>query len=84
MTLSIKDPATENSVRDLAAATGETVEIAIRRAAEERLQRLRQEPMNHGLAADILAIGTRCAALPDRDSRSAEDILGYDDRGLPT
>jgi antitoxin VapB len=31
----------------------------------------------------ILALGKRCAALPELDARSAEAILGYDDNGLP-
>jgi hypothetical protein len=34
MPLNIKDPATEKSVRELAALTGETVTTAVRRAAE--------------------------------------------------
>jgi len=28
-----------------------------------------------------MAIGRRCSALPDLDSRSADDILGYDGIG---
>jgi hypothetical protein len=35
MPLNIKDPATEKSVRELAAVTGETVTAAVRRAAED-------------------------------------------------
>jgi hypothetical protein len=37
MPLRIKDPATEKSVGELVALTGETVTTAVRRAAEERL-----------------------------------------------
>ena len=83
MALNIKDPATEKFVRELAAATGESVTAAVRRAAEERLQRLRRPPAGRSLAAEILEIGRRCAALPDLDTRTADKILGYDDRGLP-
>jgi antitoxin VapB len=36
-----------------------------------------------GLAEELRAIGERCAALPVRDSRSADQILDYDDDGLP-
>ena len=32
---------------------------------------------------ELLAIGRRCAALPDLDTRSTEEILGYDELGLP-
>jgi antitoxin VapB len=31
----------------------------------------------------LLQIGRRCAALPELDSRSAEEIIGYDEHGLP-
>ena len=83
MGLSIKDPVTEKSVRELAALAGESVTAAVRRAAEERLQRLRRERRRGSLAAEILEIGRRCASLPDMDARSADEILGYDEHGLP-
>jgi antitoxin VapB len=84
MALNIKDAATEKSVRELAAATGETVTTAVRRAAEERLERVRRDHTARRLADDILEIGRRCAALPDLDTRTADEILGYDEWGLPS
>ena len=83
MALNIKDAATEKSVRELAALTGETVTTAVRRAAEERLRRLRRERGGRSLAAELLEIGKRCAALPDLDTRTADEIVGYDEHGLP-
>jgi antitoxin VapB len=83
MPLNIKDRATEKSVRELAALTGETVTTAVHRAAEERLQRVRQSRAGRSVAAQILEIGRRCASLPDLDTRSADEILGYDEHGLP-
>jgi antitoxin VapB len=83
MALNIKDPATEKFVRELAAAAGESVTTAVRRAAEERLQRVRLRRGGRSLAVEILEIGKRCAALPDVDIRSADEILGYDEHGLP-
>jgi antitoxin VapB len=82
MPLNIKDPATERSVRELASLTGESVTTAVRRAAEERLQRVRGRG-GRSLAQEMLEIGRRCAALPDLDGRSAEEIIGYDEHGLP-
>ena len=82
MALNIKDPATEKSVRELAALTGETVTAAIRRAAEERLQRVRRQRTGRRLADEILEIGQRCAALPDQDLRTSDEIIGYDEHGL--
>ncbi len=84
MPLNIKDRATEQSVRELAGLTGETVTTAVRRAAEERLQRVRRARAGGNLAAELLAIGRRCAALPDLDQRTPDEILGYDAQGLPS
>ena len=56
MPLNIKDRATEQSVRELAVLTGETVTTAVRRAAEERLQRVRRARAGASLAAELLEI----------------------------
>ena len=84
MPLNIKSQAAEDAVRALAALTGESVTIAVQRAAEERLSRLRRRKPQGNLAAELLDIGRRCAALPDLDTRTPEEILGYDDHGLPS
>jgi antitoxin VapB len=84
MALSIKDPATEKTVRELAALTGETVTTAVKRAAEERLQRVRRHRQGRSLVGEIMQIGRHCASLPDFDGRSADEILGYDENGLPS
>jgi antitoxin VapB len=49
----------------------------------ERLAR--QEGRGHApaLADEIMAIARRCAALPDSDIRSREEINGYDEHGVP-
>lgn len=83
MPLNIKDPTTEKYVRELAATTGEGVTLAVRKAAQERLQRVLRQRTGRRLAAELMEIGQRCAAMPDLDIRSAEDILGYDEHGLP-
>ncbi len=83
MALNIKDPATDRLVRELALLTGEGVTAAVRIAAEERLQRVRSRKSARDLAAELLEIGAHCAALPELDSRSADEIIGYDENGLP-
>jgi antitoxin VapB len=83
MPLSLKDPETDRLARQVAALTGETLTEAIRTALAERLARQqRQRGTAPGLANQLMAIGARCAELPDLDTRSPEDILGYDDAGL--
>ena len=82
MAISIKDPETDRLARTLAAATGESLTTAIRRALEERLEREAQRS-RRGIAAEIRRIQERLARLPVLDPRPAEEILGYDDHGLP-
>jgi antitoxin VapB len=87
MALYIKNPNVEKSVRRLARLTGETLTEATERAIEERLERLRPSQLpGHGatqLEKDLLRIAHQCAALPDLDTRTADEILGYDAEGLP-
>ena len=84
MSLNIKDPTTDRVVRELAALTGEGVTVAVRKSVEERLHRLRSRKAGRDLAAELLEIGAHCASLPKLDHRSADEILGYDENGLPS
>lgn len=82
MPLSIKDPEADRLAREVARATGETLTTAIVQSLRERLVRLRRARAPR-LAEEILTIGRHCAALPVQDVRSAENIVDYDDNGLP-
>jgi len=83
MPLNVKEPEAERLARELAERTGETITEAVIKALRERLTREECRESVPDLKEEILAIGRRCAALPDRDTRSADEILGYDERGLP-
>ncbi|RJF78628.1 type II toxin-antitoxin system VapB family antitoxin [Rhodopseudomonas palustris] len=83
MALSIKDPETERLARHLAEATGETITQATKRALEERLRRVGGASRRAGLLEDMASIRQRWSAMPIRDDRTPEEILGYDDQGLP-
>ena len=83
MVLSIKDSEADRLARELARETGETITQAVSAALKERLLRLRRRHRGRRLADELDEIAKRCAALPVLDSRSAEEILGYDERGLP-
>lgn len=83
MALSIKDPETERLAKVLADKTGETITLATRRALEDRLRRLGSAAGKEVLLEELAASRKRWAALPVLDNRSAEDILGYDENGLP-
>ncbi len=67
----------------MAKLAGETKTQAVTRALQDRLARLRRERAGRRLADDLDEIARHCARLPVRDPRSAEEILGYDDNGLP-
>lgn len=80
--LSIKSPETEALAREVAALTGESLTAAITNALRERLDQLRQKG-EQSLAEQLDDIALRCAALPDLDTRPPEDIIGYDEHGIP-
>jgi antitoxin VapB len=85
MALSLKDKETDRLAREVAALTGETLTDTIRIALSERLERERlRRAQPTDLAARFRAIGEHCAALPDLDTRSPDDIVGYDEHGLWT
>ena len=85
MALSISDPETDRLERELAALTGESMTKAIRTALEERLARAkrRREAEIARKRARIDAIVERFSKLPVLDDRSPDEIIGYDENGLP-
>lgn len=83
MALNIKDPETDRLARTLAAATGETITDAVANALRERLDRVRGHGGGPDLAAVIEQIARRCSTLPVLDDRTPDEILGYDEFGVP-
>lgn len=83
MPLNINDAETNRLARELAAATGESLTTAVAVALGERLDRVTAPTRGRDLVAELDAIAVRCAALPLLDDRPEDEILGYDERGLP-
>lgn len=83
MALSLKDPEADRLAREVAERTGETLTGAIVVALRERLARLRGRGRRRPLRDELREIGKRCASLPTLDHRPDDEILGYDERGLP-
>jgi antitoxin VapB len=83
MPMSIRNPRTEALAREVSELTGETLTEAVTEALAERLERLRGRRTPADLCQEILAISGRCRALPDVDLRSPDEILGYDEHGVP-
>ena len=83
MALNIRNRNTEALAETLARLTGETKTQAVTRALQDRLDRVRRQRSGRSLAQELDDIALHCASLPVLDDRSDEEILGYDDRGLP-
>jgi antitoxin VapB len=91
MGLNIKSPTAEKAIRDLAAATGESLTEAVEKAAIERLARVKPairpaqtaeefmaaiRPLQEAIAAERRARG---------DTRTMRELMDelYDENGLP-
>lgn len=81
MALSIKTPEADELARELAELTHESLSQAVTTALRQRLERL-SEPSE--------LISRRVRRLRDEyaaqivDHRTSEEIIGYDEHGLPT
>jgi len=83
MALSIKSIEVERMAREISSKTGESLTGAIQKALEERLERLKQARRQQILKGQLEEILQRVDRLPILDSRSPDEILGYDEHGLP-
>jgi antitoxin VapB len=84
MALSLKDAETDRLAREVARLTGESLTEAVRNALAQRLARERRRRGHPGqrLSDRLNEIAMHCAALPDFDARSPDEIIGYDESGL--
>ncbi len=83
MPLNIKHREADALARELSRRTGETITQAVINALRERLEREKRQPQRAPLSSELAAIRQRCSRLPVLDNRSADEILGYNDHGLP-
>ena len=86
MNLVIKSDEAQKLATKLAEASGESVDQVVTEALREKAYReLRSPPADRaGIADKLMELGRRYSQLPDKDTRTAEEILGYDENGLPT
>ena len=83
MPLTIKDADTEALTKRLASLTGKSLTQAVKQSVRERLAHVESPWRALRLADELDHIALHCANLPHRDRRSVEEIVGYDERGLP-
>ncbi|HKP74629.1 MAG TPA: type II toxin-antitoxin system VapB family antitoxin [Longimicrobiaceae bacterium] len=84
MALNIKHPEADRLARTLARATGESLTEAVLTAIKERLQRETGRGDTEAVRRNIRTIQQRYAAKHMVDTRTADEIIGYDEHGLPT
>jgi antitoxin VapB len=83
MALHIRHPEAGRLARRLADTTGKSLTEVVIEALRDRLNREERRTVFPWLKEEIMAISRRAAALPRRTGRSADEIIGYDERGLP-
>jgi antitoxin VapB len=90
MALNIKSAETERVVRELAKRTGLSITQAVHQAAEEKLRAMaadrearlaRMTPAQREKLRKLEEISRRAAAIPIVDTRTDDEILGYNDKG---
>lgn len=84
MALSIKDDEADRLARELARYTGESLTQVVIVSLRERLSRLKPPSTSSNLVEEIGRIGRRVAGREQFDHRTPEEILGYDESGLPS
>jgi antitoxin VapB len=86
MGLSIKNEEVERMVRDLAARRAVPMTEALRQvlAEEEARVATAREAEIEARVAAVMAIAREVAAMPDVSDMTDDEILGYDDDGIPS
>jgi antitoxin VapB len=83
--LNIKSAEARRLATELAELTGESLTDAVTAALQERLVKERRARRKPGeIAEKLMALGREISSYPIKDSRTADEILGYDENGLPT
>lgn len=94
MGMNIKDPDVYAMTKELAQLTGLSLTAAVKMAVERALIQAKTQhdrPKSASLEQRLTEISLRCAALPDcvtiadrSDRGNMDQILGYDEFGLPS
>lgn len=83
MAFNVKNDEADRLLRELTATTGESLTEAITAALRERLERERRARSAAQDDRSVAAAVAQLRSLPVIDERSSDEILGYDERGVP-
>lgn len=81
--LNIKNTEAYELASELAELTGANVTAAVTKALRDSVERERRAKDRETRIAEMLEHGLRYRQQAQRDTRTADEILGYDERGLP-
>lgn len=81
--LNIKDGEAYRMAREISQMTGESLTEVVRKSLRERLRREKRRTPDPVVMEKLREICDRCAALPVLDDRTDDEIIGYDDIGVP-
>jgi antitoxin VapB len=83
--LNIKNETTHQKAKELSKLTGESISHAVARAIDDALKRARKRQKRHidKLERDLEEIIQTTISLPVKDNRPADEIIGYNDKGIP-
>ncbi len=84
MAFSIKNDEADRLARELRDVTGESLTEAVLIALRERLQREEEKRRADSISERLRRLQEHVATLPVYDDRTPEEIIGYDEHGLPT
>jgi antitoxin VapB len=84
--LNIRDPEVHRLARAVADATGETMTEAVKTALQDRLRRVGQvgEEERRRRIAAMREFARKFQEATVLDPRTPDEIMGYDENGLPT
>lgn len=83
MAFNVKNDETDQLLRELTSLTGETLTDAITISLRDRLHR-EQRIRSVAGGSSLTAAMAHFRSLPIIDDRTDDEILGYDEHGLPT
>ncbi|MEU8894691.1 type II toxin-antitoxin system VapB family antitoxin [Nocardia sp. NPDC048505] len=83
MALSIKTEEADRLARELAAETHETITEAVTIALRERLDRVRSYRNPDDYLLRIRRLVDEYNSVGEPDTRTPDEIIGYDENGLP-
>lgn len=87
MFLNVKDERAYDLAKRISRHTGQSLTGVVKEALAEKLERVEKARAKNraALAAELNRLALHCASLLNpADKRTADEIIGYDEHGLPT